>query len=100
MPFFVMLFVVAFSFYLFYKIKFVRSKQPVERKWISAKSSIALGSFVALFGLNQFFVNQATITYVVGTIFIILGALNVWGGIKSYRFYLPQAIEEANQLNS
>lgn len=55
MPIFVILIIVSFSFYIFYKVKFFRSKQPAERQWISAKSRIALGSFVAIFGLNQLF---------------------------------------------
>lgn len=97
MPILVLLIVLSFVFYIFYKIKYVRSKRPAERKWLSAKSSIALGLFVALFGINQLFLFQTTVTYIVGAIFIVIGSLSVWGGIKAYKFYLPQAAKEAQE---
>ncbi|MGA9227278.1 MAG: YtpI family protein [Mesobacillus sp.] len=95
MPIFVLLIVLSFVFYIFYKIKYVRSKRPAERKWLSAKSSIALGLFVGLFGLNQVFLFQTTLTYIVAAIFIIIGSMSVWSGVKAYKFYLPLAAEEA-----
>ena len=97
MPIFVLLIVLSFVFYIFYKIKYVRSRRPAERKWLSAKSSIALGLFVALFGVNQLFLFQTTVTYIVGAIFIVIGSLSVWGGIKAYKFYLPHAAKEAQE---
>lgn len=97
MPILVLLIVLSFVFYIFYKIKYVRSRKPAERMWLSAKSSIALGLFVALFGLNQLFLFQSTVTYIVGIIFIIIGLMSVWGGIKAYKFYLPHAAKEAEE---
>ncbi|WP_144477369.1 YtpI family protein [Cytobacillus oceanisediminis] len=97
MPILVLLIVLSFVFYIFYKIKYVRSKRPAERKWLSAKSSIALGLFVASFGINQLFLFQTTVTYIVGAIFIAIGSLSVWGGIKAYKFYLPHAVKEAQE---
>ena len=44
----VVLIVILFAFYLFYKTKYFRSNRPVEKKWLSAKSNIALGLFVCL----------------------------------------------------
>ncbi len=97
MPILVLLIVLSFVFYIFYKIKYVRSNRPAERKWLSAKSSIALGLFVAMFGLNQLFLFHTTVTYIVGAIFIIIGLVSVWGGIKAYKFYLPHAAREAQE---
>lgn len=97
MPILVMLIVLSFAFYIYYKVKFVRSRRPAEKKWLSAKSSIALGLFVALFGLNQLFLFQTTVTYIVGAIFIIVGLMSVYGGIKAYKFYLPHAVKEAEE---
>lgn len=98
MPILVILFIFAIVFYIFYKAKYFRTHRPAEKKWISAKANISLGLFIGLFGLNQFFLNQTAVAYIVGTVFIVLGIVNVWGGIKSYKFYLPHAIEEAEQL--
>ncbi|WP_077214231.1 YtpI family protein [Bacillus dakarensis] len=98
MPILVIIFVLSFAFYIFYKAKYFRTKLPAEKKWVSAKSNIALGLFVGFFGLNQIFLNLSTVGIIVGIVFILLGVFNVWGGIKSYKFFLPLAIEEAEQL--
>jgi succinate-acetate transporter protein len=90
--------IISFSFYIFYKIKYVRSQLPVEKKWISGKSSMALGLFVSLFGINQLILFPSTVTYIVAAIFILIGGLSIWSGWKSYRYFLPLAIKEAEQF--
>lgn len=97
MPILVMLIVISLAFYLFYKTKYFRTKMSAEKKWISAKGSIALGSFIALFGINQLFLFQTTVTYIVAAVFIILGIINVLGGIKAYKYFLPLAIQELQE---
>ena len=79
MPFLVLLIILSLTFYVFYKIKFVRSRLPMEKKYLSGKSGIALGLFVGLFGINQLFLHPSTITYIIGGIFILLGFFSVWG---------------------
>ncbi|WP_075982554.1 YtpI family protein [Bacillus massilinigeriensis] len=100
MPILVIFIILSFSFYIFYKIKSVRCKRPAEKKWISSKSSIALGLFVALFGVNQIFLYNTTLTYIIAAIFVIIGLLSVWGGIKAYKFFLPIAIKEAEEFKN
>lgn len=95
MPILAALIVVSFVFYIFYKVKYVRSRRQAEKKWLSAKSGIALGLFVALFGVNQLFLFQTTITYIVAAIFVLIGTMSVWNGIKAYKYYLPLAAKEA-----
>ncbi|AKU26044.1 YtpI family protein [Geobacillus sp. FSL K6-0789] len=97
MPVLVIFIIFSFSFYVYYKIRYVRSQRPMERRFLSAKSSMALGLFVALFGVNQLFLYQTTVTYIISSIFIALGAGSVWAGCRAYRCYLPQAIEEAEK---
>ncbi|MHC0037373.1 YtpI family protein [Pseudoneobacillus sp. C159] len=99
MPILVICIVISFVFYLFYKVKFVRSKLPVERKWISAKSSMALGLFVALFGVNQLFLFQSTTTYIIAAIFILIGGLSTFTGWKAYKHFLPLAVQEYDQVS-
>ena len=95
MPILVTLIVLSLGIYVFYKIQTVRTKMPMEKKWISGKSSMALGAFVALFGVNQLFLFQTNVTYIIAAVFILVGLFSVWGGYKMYKFYLPHAIEEA-----
>ncbi|WP_071396016.1 YtpI family protein [Bacillus tuaregi] len=94
MPILVMFIVISLAFYIFYKAKYFRTRMPAEKKWISAKGSIALGSFIALFGINQLFLFQTTVTYIVAAVFIALGVVNIFGGIKAYKYFLPLAIKE------
>jgi len=97
-PVLVILIIFSLSFYAYYKMKYFRSHRPAERRWISAKANMALGSFVFFFGANQFFLYSSTITYVVGTIFLLIGGGSVWAGYRTYKHYLPLVIEEAAQL--
>ena len=100
MPLLVVLIVISFAFYLFYKIKYVRCNRPAEKKWLSSKSSIALGLFVSLFGINQLFLYHTTITYIVAAIFILIGGLSALSGVKAYKYYLPYAAKEAENTKS
>jgi len=95
---FVFLIVLSFAFYLFYKTKYIRSNRPVEKKWLSAKSNMALGLFVLFFGVNTLFISHAIGSYLVAVVFIIYGGLFAWVGLKKYKHYLPFAIEEAREL--
>jgi uncharacterized membrane protein HdeD (DUF308 family) len=98
MPIFVILIIFSLSFYAYFKMKYFRSQRPAERRWISAKSSIALGSFVFFFGINQFFLHSSAIAYVIGAIFLLMGAGSAWAGYRAYQHYLPLVIEEAKQM--
>ncbi|MCM3179605.1 YtpI family protein [Cytobacillus horneckiae] len=100
MPVLVIFIVLSFAFYVFYKVKYVRSKRPAEKQWISAKSRIALGIFVAFFGINQLFLYSTTTTYIVAAVFIVIGGLSIWTGIKAYKYFLPLAAEEAQWLKT
>lgn len=95
MPLLAVFIVISFALYLFYKIKYIRSNRPIEKKWISSKSSIALGLFVFLFGINQLFIYHTIITYFIASIFILIGGLSTWAGLKAYNYYLPYKVKEA-----
>jgi hypothetical protein len=69
----------------------------MEKQWLSAKSSIALGIFVFFFGLNQLFLFHSTVSLVVGIIFMIVGLASSWAGYKAYKHYLPFAVKESKQ---
>ncbi len=70
----------------------------MEKGWLAGKSSIALGVFVALFGVNQFFLEISTARIIVGVLFVIVGGASIYNGIRQYKYFLPLAIEEAEQL--
>ena len=94
MKLFVFLIVTSFSFFLYYKTKYFRTKLPMQRAYLTSKSSVSLGTFVALFGVNQLFLFDTTVTYIVAAVFIIIGGMSVYNGIKMYKYYAPLAKEE------
>ena len=100
MPVLVFAIILSLAFYVFYKIKYVRSRRPAEKKWLSAKSSIALGLFVLLFGINQLFLYHTTITYIISGLFILIGSMSTWTGFKASKYYLPYAAKEAENIKN
>ncbi|MGM7720858.1 YtpI family protein [uncultured Metabacillus sp.] len=95
MPVLVVMIIISLAFYVYYKVKAYRSQKPIEKQWISAKSSIALGIFVASFGLNQLFLYRSSISLIVGIIFLLIGLGSSWAGFRAYKHYLPQVINES-----
>ncbi|MBD8068963.1 YtpI family protein [Bacillus sp. PS06] len=95
MPILVVLIVITFAFYLFYKTKYFRSKRPIERQWLSSKSSIALGIFVALFAINAVYLHQSTVSFIVAAVLLLVGVGSIWAGVRAYRYFLPLVIEES-----
>ncbi len=60
---------------------------------------MALGLFVALFGINQLILFSGTVTYVVGIFFILIGtAVYGWDSATINMSY-PYAQREAEELN-
>jgi hypothetical protein len=93
--------VIAALSYLFYKLKAYRVKAfPYRRGWVNAKASIAIGSFLILFAINQLLDGRDMIITIISIVFIVLGSVNVILGYKSYRYFLPKAIEEGEQKQS
>ena len=99
MPILVIFIIFSLSFYLYFKTKYFRTKRPMEKQWTSAKSSIALGAFVLLFGINQYVIYQSTLSLVIGLLFIAVGGGSIWAGIRAYQYYYPLVVKEANEYS-
>lgn len=97
MPIFVTCILFSLAFYLYYRVKAFRSKKANEKKWLSAKATLALGSFVAFFGLNRLFISTTPVSLAVGITFIAVGGIAVWTSYKAYKYYLPHVLEEAGR---
>jgi uncharacterized membrane protein YeiH len=95
MPIFVIIIILSLASYAYFKIKYFRIKEQMHRKWVSAKSSIALGIFVVSFALNQMIVEPSPLVLIIGVILLVVGGGSIWAGVKSYKYYLPRVIEES-----
>jgi YtpI-like protein len=94
MPVLVVLIVISLAFYAYFKVKAIRSKNPLIKQWISAKSSISLGLFVAFFGANQLYLYRSSLSLLVGIVFLVIGLGSSWAGYRAYKHYLPQVVKE------
>jgi len=95
---FVLLIVLAIVFYFYFKTKQFRSELPIAKKWYANRALVALGSLLFFFGLNQLFLFQTTLTYVISALFIVLGLITM---ITYYRVakHYGQFVEEEFHLN-
>lgn len=100
MPLFVILIVFSITFYIFYKVKEVRSRAAYEKSWIASKAKIALGLFLLSFGLNEFTTVDDKIQLWVAIVFTAYGLFMMVVGYKMYKHYLPLAIQEAQDARS
>ncbi|CEG23233.1 hypothetical protein BN1080_02182 [Planococcus massiliensis] len=87
--------IISFVFYFYYKTKQFRATLPIRRKWYASIASVALGSFVLFFGINQLFVFQSIVTYIISGIFIILGLALMIYNYKAAKHYHSFVAEEA-----
>lgn len=92
----VVVIVVALMFYLYNKTKQLRTPAALEihHKWYKAKANICLGIFIFTFGVNQLVLFPDWVTYIVGTIFIVLGAFVVYENRKRAKHYGAFVAEE------
>lgn len=97
MPIFGVLSVLCLTAYIFFRVKYFRVKQPYHRQWISSKATIALGTFMLFFGIDQLIVWQDKVATIVGIVFAVVGLVYALQGFRTYKFYQPKAIEEARQ---
>lgn len=96
MPVLAFLIMLSIVFYVFYKVKFFRTKDGLQKGFYSSKSSITLGLFVFLFGLNQLLLFDTTTSKIVGIIFLLIGTLSFFQGIKAYKFISQKMVENNN----
>ncbi|MBT2574110.1 YtpI family protein [Bacillus sp. ISL-51] len=94
---FVFLIGLSACFYVYYKVKGVRTKRALAKECFSAKSSMALGALVLLYGINQMILFHSVLTLVIGGVFILIGAGSAWAGYKAYKHYEPIHAKEAER---
>lgn len=95
---FIFLIIISLVFYLYYKTKQFRAVLPIRKKWYAATASICLGSFVMFFGINQLFIFQTLVTFIIAGIFIVLGLGLIVYNYKAAKHY-HQFVAEETRLN-
>jgi hypothetical protein len=99
MPIFIILIILSFALYVFYKVREVRAKEPFYKQWTSTKARMALGAFLASFGLNELTAVEGRVQLWVALIFLAYGIVLLLMGWKMYKHFLTLAREEAKEIN-
>ncbi|MEW9500665.1 YtpI family protein [Jeotgalibacillus marinus] len=100
MPILVFFIILSAVAYLYFKTKQIRSPRPVEKQWQASRAGIALGLGIGFFGVNQLFLfnfelaTNLIITYIIATIFILVGFGSAWLRLKFYRHLTPLLAKE------
>ena len=91
---------IIFSFvaYFYFKTKQFRSNLPIAKKWYKSKAGVALGIFIAIFGMNQAILFPSTTTYIIVAVFLLLGIAVMTDNTKKTRHY-GKFVQEEFELN-
>lgn len=99
MPIFIILIILSFALYVFYKVREVRAKEPFYKQWTGTKAKMALGAFLASFGLNELTAVEGRVQLWVALIFLAYGIILLLMNWKMYKRFLTLARQEAKETN-
>ncbi|MNI06483.1 hypothetical protein D3C81_1417260 [compost metagenome] len=75
-----------------YSIKSRRSLDPIVRGKSAAKMNIFMGCMLIILAIIQMFMySGSTVRVVIGALFMVLGAFNIFAGIRNLGTYLRQS---------
>ena len=95
---FVVLIVLSFVLYFYFKTKQFRNELPIAKKWYANRALIALGSLLFFFGINQLTLFPSTLTYVISGVLIVIGLFTMVYYYRVAKHY-GQFVEEEFHLN-
>ncbi|WP_018753387.1 YtpI family protein [Paenibacillus sanguinis] len=76
---------------LFFSFKSRRSLEPATRALAGAKMNISMGLMLIILALIQMLLfTGSTLRVVIGAIFMVLGAFNIFAGIRNHGMYSRQ----------
>lgn len=87
---FTIIIVISAVFFLYNKVRTWQTPESLLKRIYQSKATLALGTFIAAFGLNLLIGPRSYIDWTVGGIFLLLGIFNMFHGYKAYRHYVPQ----------
>lgn len=79
---------------LFFSFKSRRSQEPLTRAMTGAKMNISMGLMLIILALIQMFLfSGSTLRVIIGAVFLVLGAFNIFAGIRNHGIYSRQKQE-------
>ncbi|MEF2968375.1 YtpI family protein [Paenibacillus sp. M1] len=85
---------------IWFSIKSRRSLDPRVRGLAQAKTNISMGFMLIILAIIQMFMFRgSTVRVVVGALFMVLGAFNIFAGIRNHGIFSRQG-RESNEAGS
>lgn len=76
---------------VFFSFKSRRSLDPQVRGLAAAKTNISMGAMLIILALIQMFLfSGSTLRVVIGALFMVLGAFNIFAGIRNHGIFSRQ----------
>ncbi|GAF64330.1 hypothetical protein BTS2_1222 [Bacillus sp. TS-2] len=87
-----MIIIIIFSlvFFLYNKIRFWRTPESLLKQIYQSQANLSLGFLMLAFGINLFVNPRSAFDTIIGIIFAIVGAFNIFHGYRAIQHYLPQ----------
>ena len=92
--------IVSAVFYFYFKTRQFRTThvRPIRKKMYASMAGAYLGVLLISFGLNQFFLDDGIIRYIIAAVFILLGLYVSIFNYRAFKHYRRFIVEEA-ELN-
>lgn len=87
-------------FYFYFKMRQFRTTYllPIRKKMFASMAGVALGFFLISFGLNQVFLFNKVVIYIVSALFVALGLYVSIFNFRAAKHY-QQFVEEEAKIN-
>ncbi|MFJ7934856.1 YtpI family protein [Sporosarcina sp. NPDC096371] len=99
---FILVFLIIASgvFYFYFKTRQFRTRSvfPIRKKMFASMAGSSLGWLLLFFGVNQLFLFDGFLTYLIAALFIALGGYVGIFNYRAYKHYLS-FVDEENELN-
>ncbi|WP_407269027.1 YtpI family protein [Radiobacillus sp. PE A8.2] len=79
--------IVSIVLYIYYKVAIVRSNDPLIQEYTNSKAQLALGTFISVFGINQYLFYQTQLALFVVIVFLLFGGMQLVNGYKKAKHY-------------
>lgn len=84
---FPILIILSITFFIYYKVSILKTKDELTQLYFNARSRMCLGTFVSASGINQYIFYQSKLALFIGIIFLILGIMQIVRGYNEAKHY-------------
>lgn len=73
---------------IYFSVKSRQAKEPIRKGILSGKLNISMGIMLIFISFVQLFLsNESTLRIILGAIFLVIGAFNLFAGLRNLRFF-------------